>query len=78
MRGQRLVQEQTQFREHSQNSWEILLQKREYTKRVTFNQLFETKKLQIIENTMILPEIRGYRNIIRRNLKMTSRISSQV
>ena len=31
------------FREHSQNSREILPQRREYTKRVTFNQLSGTK-----------------------------------
>ena len=32
-----------EFREHSHNSWEISLQRREYTKRVTFNQPFGTK-----------------------------------
>ena len=32
-----------EFREHSHNSQEILLQKREYTKRVIFNQPFGTK-----------------------------------
>ena len=31
------------FREHSQNSWEISPQRRDYTKRVTFNQPFSTK-----------------------------------
>ena len=31
------------FREHLQNSREISLQRREYTKRVTFNQPFRTK-----------------------------------
>ena len=31
------------FREHSQNSWEISLQRREYSKRVTFNQLSGTR-----------------------------------
>ena len=31
------------FREHSQNSWEISPQRREYSKRVTFNQLSGTK-----------------------------------
>ena len=31
------------FREHSQNSWEILPQRREYSKRVTFNQPSETR-----------------------------------
>ena len=31
------------FREHSHNSWEISLQRRDYTKRVTFNQPFGTK-----------------------------------
>ena len=32
-----------EFREHSHNSWEISPQRREYTKRVTFNQPFGTK-----------------------------------
>ena len=32
-----------EFREHLHNSWEISPQKREYTKRVTFNQPFGTK-----------------------------------
>ena len=32
-----------EFREHLHNSWEILPQRREYTKRVTFNQPFGTK-----------------------------------
>ena len=31
------------FREHSQNSWEISPLRREYTKRITFNQPFQTK-----------------------------------
>ena len=31
------------FREHSQNWWEISLQRRDYTKRVTFNKPFRTK-----------------------------------
>ena len=31
------------FREHSQNSWEISLQRREYSKRVTFNQSSGTR-----------------------------------
>ena len=31
------------FREHSQNLWEISLQRRDYSKKVTFNQLFGTK-----------------------------------
>ena len=31
------------FREHSQNSWEISLQRREYSKRVTFTQLSGTR-----------------------------------
>ena len=31
------------FREHSQNSWEISPQMRDYTKKVTFNQPFDTK-----------------------------------
>ena len=32
-----------EFREHSHNSWEISPQRRDYTKRVTFNQSFGTK-----------------------------------
>ena len=32
-----------EFREHSYNSWEISPQRRDYTKRVTFNQPFGTK-----------------------------------
>ena len=32
-----------EFREHSHNSWEMSPQRREYTKRVTFNQPFRTK-----------------------------------
>ena len=32
-----------EFREHLYNSWEISLQRRDYTKRVTFNQPFGTK-----------------------------------
>ena len=32
-----------EFREHLYNSWEISLQRRDYTKRVTFNQPFRTK-----------------------------------
>ena len=32
-----------EFKEHSHNSWEISPQRREYTKRVTFNQCFRTK-----------------------------------
>ena len=31
------------FREHSHNSWEVSLQRREYSKRVTFNQPLGTK-----------------------------------
>ena len=39
------------FREHSHNSWEISPQRREYTKRVTFNQPFGTKTANNSEYT---------------------------
>ena len=55
------------FREHLQNSREVSPQRREYT-----------QKLQTTANTAILLEIRGSRTIFRRNLKTTSRLSSQV
>ena len=38
-----LYKNKSDFREHSQNSWEILPQRRDYSKRVTFYQPFGTK-----------------------------------
>ena len=65
------------FREHSHNSREISPQRRDYTKRVTFNQPFGTKSANDSEYSDFL-EIRGSRTNIRRSLKTTSRFSSQV
>ena len=39
------------FREHSHNLWEILPQRRDYSKRVTFNQPFGTKNANDSENS---------------------------
>ena len=65
------------FREHSQNSQEILPHRREYSKRVTFNQP-SVRRLQTTANTASLLEIRGSQIIIQRNPKTTNRLSSQV
>ena len=66
-----------EFREHSHNSWEISLQRRDYTKRVTLTN-HSGQKAQMTANTVILLEIRGSRTNIQVSLKMTSRFSSQV
>ena len=60
------------FREHSQNSREMSPQRREHSKKVTFNQPPGTR------TTAILLKICMSRTIIQGSRKATSRVSSQV
>ena len=66
------------FREHSQNSREISPQRREYSKRVTFNQPSGTRTANNSEYSDSSRNSCRSRIIIQRNLKTTSRLSSQV
>ena len=65
------------FREHSQNSREISLQRREYSKRVTFNQPSGTKTANNSEYSKSSRNLR-VPNHHSKDLKMTSRLNSQV
>ena len=56
------------FREHSQNSREMSLQRREHSKKVTSTNRLR-RELQTTANTAILLKIRVSRTIIQRNMK---------
>ena len=66
------------FREHSQNSWEVSPQRKEYSKRVTFNQPSGMKTANNSEYSDSSRNSQCPESIIQRNLKTTSRLSSQV
>ena len=65
------------FREHSQNSWEISPQRREYSKRVTFNQPSGTRTPNNSEhsNSSRNSRVTNHHQV---NLKRTSHINNQV
>ena len=65
------------FREHSQNSREMSPQRREHSKKVTFNQPSGMRTANNSEYTILL-EIRVSRTIIQGSRKATSQVSSQV